>query len=72
MHVKGEAIEAHISDKEAGIISVLYINNRGAHISDKEATYQRCISERYFRSLSGQGHLGKLFKKRTFMVNICK
>jgi hypothetical protein len=32
MQVKGEAIEAHISDKEAAYqssISVLYINNRG-------------------------------------------
>jgi hypothetical protein len=32
MQVKGEAIEAHISDKEATYpnnISVLYINNRG-------------------------------------------
>jgi hypothetical protein len=42
------------------------------YISTIEATYQRCISARYFRSLSGQSHLGKLFKRRTFMVDICK
>jgi hypothetical protein len=33
MQVKGEEIEAHISDKEAAYrssISVLYINNRGS------------------------------------------
>jgi hypothetical protein len=42
------------------------------HISDKEASYQRCISERYFKSLLGQSHLGKLFESRTFMVDICK
>jgi hypothetical protein len=42
------------------------------HISSKEATYQRCISTRSCKSLLGQSHLGKLFKKRTFMVDICK
>jgi hypothetical protein len=42
------------------------------HISDKEATYQRCISARYFKPLSGQSHLGKLFESITFMVDICK
>jgi hypothetical protein len=52
MQVEGEAIEEHISDKEA--------------------TYQRCISARSCKSLSGQSHLGKLFEKRTFMVDICK
>jgi hypothetical protein len=41
-------------------------------ISTIEAAYQRCISARSFRSLSGQSHLGKLFKSRTFMVDICK
>jgi hypothetical protein len=41
-------------------------------ISTIEATYQRCISARSLRSLSGQSHLGKLFKSRTFMVDICK
>jgi hypothetical protein len=41
-------------------------------ISTIEATYQRCISTRSLRSLSGQSHLGKLFKRRTFMVDICK
>jgi hypothetical protein len=43
MQVKGEAIEVHISDKEAAYqrsISVLYINNRG------------CISEAYISSIS--------------------
>jgi hypothetical protein len=43
MQVKGEAIEAHISDKEAtyqSSISVLYINNRGS------------ISEVYFSKVS--------------------
>jgi hypothetical protein len=42
------------------------------HISDKEATYQRCISARSCKSLSGQSHLGKLFERSTFMVDICK
>jgi hypothetical protein len=41
-------------------------------ISTIEATYQRCISARTLRSLSGQSHLGKLFKSRIFMVDICK
>jgi hypothetical protein len=41
-------------------------------ISTIEETYQRCISTRYLRSFSGQGHIGKLFKSRTFMVDICK
>jgi hypothetical protein len=43
MQVKGEAIEAHINDKEATYqsnISVLYINNRGS------------ISEVYFSKVS--------------------
>jgi hypothetical protein len=43
MHVKGEAIEEHISDKEATYersISVLYIGNRG------------CISEAYINNIS--------------------
>jgi hypothetical protein len=85
MQVKGEAIEAHISDKEAtyqSSISVLYIINREciseAYISSisvlyiNNRAYQRCISARSLRSLSGQSHLGKLFKSRTFMVDICK
>jgi hypothetical protein len=63
MQVKGEAIEAHISDKEAAYQCC---------ISTLEATYHRCISTRYLRSLSGQSHLGNLFKRRTFMVDICK
>ena len=66
MQVKGEAIEEHISDKEATYqrsISVLYTI---------EATYQRCISTRSLMSLSSQSHLGKLFKRRPFMVDICK
>jgi hypothetical protein len=42
------------------------------NISDKEAAYQRCISTRSFKSLSGQSHLGNLFESRTFMVDICK
>jgi hypothetical protein len=42
------------------------------HIIDKEAAYQRCISTRSCKSLSGQSHLGKLFESRTFMVDICK
>jgi hypothetical protein len=67
MQVKGEAIEEHISDKDATYqsnISMLYINNRGfiseAYISSIsmlytiEATYQRCISRRSIRYLSGQ------------------
>jgi hypothetical protein len=41
-------------------------------ISTIEATYQRCISARSLRFLSGQSHLGKLFKRITFMVDICK
>ena len=41
-------------------------------ISTIEATYQRCISARSLRSLSGQSHIGKLFKNKTFMVDICK
>ena len=40
------------------------------HISDKEAAYQRCISARSCKSLSGQSHLGKLFERSTFMVDI--
>jgi hypothetical protein len=43
MQVKGEAIEADISDKEATYqisISVLYISNRG------------CISEAYINNIS--------------------
>jgi hypothetical protein len=40
-------------------------------ISTIEGTYQRCISARSFSSLSGQSHLGKLFKSITFMVDIC-
>jgi hypothetical protein len=35
-----------------------------------EATYHRCISTRFLRSLSGQSHLGKIFKSKTFMVDI--
>jgi hypothetical protein len=42
------------------------------HISDKEAPFQRCISVRSFKSLSGQHHLGKLLESKTFMVDICK
>ena len=42
------------------------------HISDKEASYQRCISTRSCKSLSGQSHLGKFFESRTFMLDICK
>jgi hypothetical protein len=41
-------------------------------ISKIEVTYQRCISARSLRSLSGQSHIGKLFKSITFMVDICK
>jgi hypothetical protein len=41
-------------------------------ISKIEPSYQRCISARSLRSLSGQSHLGKLFKRRTFMVDIFK
>jgi hypothetical protein len=42
------------------------------HISDKEVAYQRYISARSCKSLSGQSHLGKLFERITFMVDICK
>jgi hypothetical protein len=42
------------------------------HISDKVVAYQRCISARSVKSLSSQSHLGKLFERRTFMVDICK
>jgi hypothetical protein len=41
-------------------------------ISTLEATYQRFISARSFRSLSGQSHLVNLFNSITFMVDICK
>jgi hypothetical protein len=41
-------------------------------ISTIEVAYQRCISARSLRSLSGQSHLGKLFKGKTFIVDICK
>jgi hypothetical protein len=41
-------------------------------ISTIEATYQRCISTRSLRSLLGQSHLGNFFKRKTFMVDICK
>jgi hypothetical protein len=41
-------------------------------ISTIEEAYQRCISARSFRSFLGQSHLGKIFKRRTFMVDICK
>ena len=43
MQFKGEAIEEHISDKEAAYqrsVSILYINNRG------------CISEAYINNIS--------------------
>jgi hypothetical protein len=76
MQVKGEEIESHISDKEASYqstISVSYIKpTYQCCISTIKAAYQRCISARSFRSLSGQSHLGKLFKSRTFMVDIFK
>ena len=42
------------------------------HINDKEVAHQRCISTRSFKSLLGQSHVGKLFERRTFMVDICK
>jgi hypothetical protein len=42
------------------------------HISDKEASYQRCVSTRFCKSFLGQIHLGKLFERSTFMVDICK
>jgi hypothetical protein len=42
------------------------------NIGDKEAAYQRCISARYCKSLSVHSHLGKLFERSTFMVDICK
>ena len=41
-------------------------------ISTIEVAYHRCISARSLRPLLGQSHLGKLFKRRTFMVDICK
>ena len=40
-------------------------------ISIIEATYQRCVLARSLRSLSGQRHIGKIFKSITFMVDIC-
>jgi hypothetical protein len=62
LQVKGEAIEAHISDKEATYqrsISMLYINNRGfvseAHISIISVLYinnRGNISEVYFNKVS--------------------
>ena len=42
------------------------------HINDKDAAYQRCISARSCKSFSSQSHLGKLFERSTFMVDICK
>jgi hypothetical protein len=42
------------------------------HISDKEASYQRCISTRSCKSLSGQSHLVNLFERSAFMVDTCK
>ena len=42
------------------------------HISDKEASYQRFISESSCKYLSGESHLGKLFERRKFMLDICK
>jgi hypothetical protein len=68
MQVKGEAIEAGTSVIKRQHTKAAY----QCCISTIEATYQRCISARSFRSLSGQSHLGKLFKSRTFMVDICK
>jgi hypothetical protein len=41
-------------------------------ISTIEVAYQKFISTKYLRSLSGQSHLGKIFKRRTFNVDICK
>ena len=62
MQVKGEAVEAHISYKEATYqrsISVLYINNRGyisdAYISNISMLYinnRGNISEVYFSKVS--------------------
>jgi hypothetical protein len=41
-------------------------------ISTIEASISEVYFSKVFRSLSGQSHLGKLFKSRTFMVDICK
>jgi hypothetical protein len=60
MQVKGEAIVAHISDKEEAFESNISVIKRKilkatyqCCISTIEAAYQRCISARYFKSLSG-------------------
>jgi hypothetical protein len=62
MQVKGEAIEEHISDKEAAYqrsISMLYISNRGciseAYINNISVLYinnRSIISEVYFNKVS--------------------
>ena len=62
MQVKGEAIEAHISDKEATYqrsISVLYISNSG------------CISEAYINSISvlyinNRGSISEVYFNKVF------
>jgi hypothetical protein len=62
MEVKGEAIEAHINDKEATYqrsISMLYINNRG------------CISEAYINNISmlyinNRGTISKVYFSKVF------
>jgi hypothetical protein len=41
-------------------------------ISTIEAIYQRCISARSLSYFPGHSHVCKLFKRRTFMVDICK
>jgi hypothetical protein len=63
MQVKGEAIEVHVSDKEATYqrsISVLYISNRGcileAYLSNISLLYinnRHNISKVYFQGLLG-------------------
>jgi hypothetical protein len=71
MHHTKEAYQCCISTIEAAYhrhISTTY----HCCISTIEASYHRCISTRYLRYLSGQSHLGKLFKSKTFMVDICK
>jgi hypothetical protein len=65
------AYQRHISSAYQCCISTIEAAYQCC-ISTIEAAYQRCISARSLRSLSSQSHLGKLFKSKTFMVDICK
>jgi hypothetical protein len=65
------AIKAHISvvDQHIEAVSIAHIR---VDISQSLKATRIHISARSLSSLSGQSQLGKLFKSRVFMVDICK